>query len=184
MGYVIGERIMLRDYRESDLTSMRKWVNDPETIKTLSSTFTKVQTEQSTSSFLNAILSGNMQGHFFVIADKSTQEYLGQIDLFKVDAISRNAEVGLVVAPWAWHKGYAREALSLILRFAFEQINLHRVCLEVYAPNARARACYAACGFKEEGVLREHVYSCGQYIDMVQMGILRREWAQMHHNKG
>lgn len=178
MGHVIGERVILREYREEDFASLRRWVNDPEVTRYLSYVFVKPQTALNTEQFLQGILSGKNDGYFFVIADRETQEYYGQIDIFRVDTLGRCGEIGLVIAPWAWHKGYAREALGLIERFAFEQINLNRLYLEVFAENTRARDAYRAAGFTEEGVLREHVFKNGRYRDLVQMGILRREWEQ------
>ena len=44
------------------------------------------------------------------------------------------------------------------------------------ATNERAIRCYRACGFVEEGRLRQHDYSDGAYVDVVAMGILRDEW--------
>jgi diamine N-acetyltransferase len=46
----------------------------------------------------------------------------------------------------------------------------------VNSTNERAMAAYRSCGFREEGRQREHVWSDGQYIDLVYMGLLRREW--------
>lgn len=176
MAYVIGERLMLREYREEDFASMRRWVNDPEATRYLSHAFLRPHTALGTETFLQSILSGQAGGYYFVIAQKDTQEYCGQVDIFRVDEVSRNGEIGLVVAPWQWHKGYAREALELILRYGFECLNLHRMSLEVFEDNARARAAYEAVGFVQEGVLREHMYKDGKYHNFVRMGILKSEW--------
>jgi RimJ/RimL family protein N-acetyltransferase len=54
--------------------------------------------------------------------------------------------------------------------------NFHKVFLTVQANNMRAIRSYEACGFAEEGRLRQHVWSNGQYFDLVYMGILREEW--------
>ena len=178
MPHVIGERLILREYREDDFDSIRRWVNDPETTRYLSNIFLKPSTALQTEKFLQSILSGTNSGYCFVVADKQTQEYYGQIDILQVDSISRCGEIGLVIAPWAWHNGYAREALGLLERYAFEQVNLNRLCLAVFAENVRARAAYRAAGFVEEGVQREHVFKDGRYHDLVRMGILRREWAE------
>ena len=55
-------------------------------------------------------------------------------------------------------------------------MNLNRVYLRVYAENERAVRCYRACGFREEGRLREHVYFDGHYGDVLEMAVLRREF--------
>jgi RimJ/RimL family protein N-acetyltransferase len=55
---------------------------------------------------------------------------------------------------------------------------MRRVYLTVNGTNERAMRAYRACGFVEEGRLRQHVWSDGAYIDLVYMGILREEWEQ------
>lgn len=176
MPHMLGERLMLREYREEDFGAIRRWVNDPEATRYLSHAFLAPHTALGTEKFMQSILSGQREGYFFVIADRNTQEYYGQIDIFQVDAVSRCGEIGIVVAPWVWHRGYAREALGLIERYAFEQLNFHRLWLDVFAENVRARAAYRAAGFVEEGVLREHIFKDGAYRDLIRMGILCREW--------
>ncbi len=75
-----------------------------------------------------------------------------------------------------WGKGYGREAISLLLQYAFQYHNLHKVWLRVNANNVRAMGAYRACGFVEEGRQRSHVWNDGHYVDLVLMGVLRDEW--------
>ena len=63
-----------------------------------------------------------------------------------------------------------------LFHYAFQYRNLRRVWLWVHARNERAIRAYHACGFVEEGRLRQHVWSNGDYDDAVYMGILREEW--------
>ena len=63
-----------------------------------------------------------------------------------------------------------------MLRFAFEELNLHRVSLTVLDTNERAIACYRKCGFVEEGRLREDWYQEGRYHDLIVMGVLAPEF--------
>jgi RimJ/RimL family protein N-acetyltransferase len=63
-----------------------------------------------------------------------------------------------------------------VLRIAFEEMDLHRVCLSVYAGNRRAMRCYEKCGFRREGVQRKAVLKRGDWIDVVLMAVLREEW--------
>jgi len=73
-------------------------------------------------------------------------------------------------------KGYGREMLDLLLRYAFWELNLHRVGLDVSAYNTAAIRLYEAAGFKREGKCREDVFRDGRRYDRILMGILRREW--------
>jgi RimJ/RimL family protein N-acetyltransferase len=81
-------------------------------------------------------------------------------------------------------KGYGREAMSLILDFAFRELNLHRVFLTVFSYNTTAIAMYEKLGFTREGAHREHLQRDGQRFDMVLYGMLRREWMQGAGSRG
>jgi RimJ/RimL family protein N-acetyltransferase len=73
-------------------------------------------------------------------------------------------------------KGYGYEASRLALKFAFHEINLHRVQLSVFSYNPRAIALYEKLGFQREGVFREFLQRDGQRHDMILYGLLRHEW--------
>jgi diamine N-acetyltransferase len=75
-------------------------------------------------------------------------------------------------------QGYGREAIALLLDWAFRIQNYERICLDTWATNERAIRCYKAVGFVEEGRLRRHLYFDGQYVDVVLMGLLRSEWLE------
>lgn len=75
-------------------------------------------------------------------------------------------------------RGLGTEAIRLALAHAFEDHGLHRVELEVYAFNPRARHVYEKVGFRREGVRREALHYEGQWIDAELMGLLAHEWSQ------
>ena len=73
-------------------------------------------------------------------------------------------------------KGYGRDAIAVFLDWCFRIQNHRRVLLHTNATNERAIRAYRACGFVEEGRMREDEYMNGEYVDTLVMGILRREW--------
>lgn len=75
--------------------------------------------------------------------------------------------------------GYGSEAMQLLIRFIFEQMNLNRVRLFVFAFNTRAVKSYEKTGFKVEGTLRQELFRNGRYHDVIQMSILKREYDEM-----
>ena len=78
-------------------------------------------------------------------------------------------------------KGYGTDALRLILRFAFHELNLFRVGLDVIATNTRAVRAYEKLGFQHEGRMRGAVLRDGRRTDRIFMGILRDEWRLPKH---
>ena len=73
-------------------------------------------------------------------------------------------------------KGYGRDAIKVLLDWSFRIQNYRRIWLEAMAVNERALRAYRACGFTEEGRLRQHSYYNGEYVDVILMGVLRSEW--------
>jgi len=181
MGHQIGERVMLREYRREDLEQMRKWVNDPGVTHFLSHVFLPAQTLPMTESFLERVLSGQSTNCHFIIADRQTEAYVGQIDLLNLNTVDRCAELGIVIGdPKRHNQGVGREAISLMLHFAFRRANLQRVELLVDADNAAAIRCYEKAGFVYEGCCRKSHFRDGAYVDINLMGALRDEWCSAH----
>jgi RimJ/RimL family protein N-acetyltransferase len=75
-----------------------------------------------------------------------------------------------------WDKGYGTDALRILLRFAFQELNRHRVSLDVVAGNARAQRAYEKVGFVVEGRTRGSDHRNGRRRDLIHMGLLRSEW--------
>ena len=100
--------------------------------------------------------------------------HIGNIGLHDVRPEDRHAVLGIMIgAKDAWSQGYGTDAVITLLRFAFGEMNLHRVWLQVFEFNERAIACYRKCGFREEGRLRQHYYGRGRYWDVLVLGMLR-----------
>ena len=103
-------------------------------------------------------------------------KYIGNCGLFHFDETARNCELGIGIGDKAyWGRGYGREAIGLLLDYGFRLRNLHRIWLSTSTGNERALRCYRACGFVEEGRLRQHNWRDGHYEDSVLMGLLRDE---------
>jgi len=82
-----------------------------------------------------------------------------------------------------WGQGYGTDAVRIILRYAFTELNLWRVALSVLATNARAMRTYAKAGFVIEGRVRGLAHIDGERYDEVFMGVLRREWESGQVNR-
>ena len=103
--------------------------------------------------------------------------HIGACVLMHPNHTAHTVELGIAIGDKEyWGKGYGREAVALLVDYAFRYRNYQRVWLWVHARNERGIRSYKAAGFVEEGRLRQHVYSNGAYDDAVYMGILRAEW--------
>jgi len=113
------------------------------------------------------------------IVIKDGDVHIGNCGLHQIDYQNRNAEFGIMIGEKEhWGHGFAPEAAKLILRYGFDELNLHRISLEVYSHNKRAQKAYEKVGFIHEGTLREAYFRNGCYYDDLIMGILDTEWRQ------
>lgn len=102
---------------------------------------------------------------------------IGSIGLHRIDWVNRSTELGVVIfRKEYWNKGYGTKAIDLMLKYAFEYLNMNRVSLKVYEYNERAIHVYEKCGFKVEGRLRKAKFFKGRYWDVLVMSILRDEY--------
>jgi RimJ/RimL family protein N-acetyltransferase len=120
----------------------------------------------------------------FAIHALSDDRFLGDVGLWIGSWASGEAWVGIGIGERSdWGKGYGTDAMRLILRYAFAELNLFRVSLDVLGSNARAIRSYEKCGFVREGEVRDAARYDGQYISEVHMGILRDEWEAMFNEQ-
>jgi RimJ/RimL family protein N-acetyltransferase len=171
-----SERLILRAITRADLPRLCEFNNDlevelagggdppiPQTLARLEAEFDQ-----------NAAKGGRDGSGFAIEADG---RFIGQCALFNLQETDRTCELGIAIGDKSyWGQGYGREAIKLLLDYAFRLRNLHKVYLRVNGTNERAIRAYRACGFVEEGRWRAHSWSNGAYVDVVCMGILRDEW--------
>ena len=131
--------------------------------------------ERMTAEFDAQAQSGGRDGPSFAIEIDGV--LIGQCALFNFEKVARTAEIGITIGDKAyWGQGLGKESIELLIDYGFRQLNLHKIHLKVHAANQRAIRAYKACGFMDEGCLRAHVWSNGNYDDLCLMGILRSEW--------
>ncbi|MGW5116550.1 GNAT family N-acetyltransferase [Streptomyces noursei] len=107
------------------------------------------------------------------IEDRETGAYLGDLALSQIDRDNAHGSFRIALVPGATGRGLGPEAIRLLLDHAVDHVGLHRVQLEVFTYNERARRAYEACGFVVEGRLREALYWDGARHDVLLMAALR-----------
>ena len=113
----------------------------------------------------------------FFSVDTKEGVHIGNISFVEMSVEHRKGRLGIVIGEKEyWSRGYGTDTILTFLRFAFDEMNLHRVDLGVDAENARAIACYRTCGFVEEVQARQARFLHGAWGDGIVMGILRDEF--------
>ena len=92
----------------------------------------------------------------------------------------RRAELGYWIGKPYWGQGYCTEAAEAIVRYAFTQMDLNRVCAFHFARNPASGRVMQKIGMVCEGTYRQHVMRWDKYEDLVAYAILREDWAKKH----
>jgi RimJ/RimL family protein N-acetyltransferase len=94
------------------------------------------------------------------------------------------AELGYWVGLPYWGQGYCTEAAREVLRYAFEDLRLHRVIARHFRRNPASGRVMQKIGMFCEGTMRQHFIKWGQYEDIVFYAILHDEWLAQHADDG
>jgi RimJ/RimL family protein N-acetyltransferase len=114
---------------------------------------------------------------FFMIQTLAEDKIIGLVELDGVNWTWRESFVGIGLGEREyWGQGFGTDAMTVILRYAFRQLDLRRVSLTVFEYNPRAVRSYEKAGFQHEGRLRQALSRDGRRWDVLFMGILRDEW--------
>ena len=170
----VGE-VVLRKPEPRDLDALYVQKNDPELAAMLGG-FHSGYTRADLAAWLDFHRAARDEV-LWVMAEAGRDSCLGHVGLYKVDHRVGSAEFAILLGDrtW-WGKGVGKACTVFAIDYAFTQLNLRRVYLEVLATNERAAGLYRKLGFKDEGRLRQHQYKNGAHVDVLMMGLLRDEW--------
>lgn len=167
-----GKHIYLSPVNPEDAAIYTKWVNDRETSDKIGNS-TMLYTEEAERSWLE----DNGSEYILAIVEKETDRLLGNCGIHEVSHTFQRAELGIFIGDEENRgKGYGSEALSLLLEYCFDTLNLHNVMLKVFSFNEAAIHTYKKVGFQEIGRRREAYYAKGKLWDEVYMDILKDEF--------
>ncbi len=176
-----GRKVVLRELRKSDIDFAVRWVNDPEVTQYLMiyPPISEIAEER----WLQNI-GENKEGKFafFVIEaiEGETTKPIGNVELSDINHLAGNAEFGIAIFEKDhWSNGYGTEVAELIIRYGFEQLNLHRISSFAHAFNERSIRLHRKVGFQEEGRRRKAYFRNGAYHDEVVFGLLKDEWSAL-----
>ena len=170
---LVGTKVHLRAIERADIPFFVKWLNDPEILQYLD--MYKPLSLAAEERWFDRQLEDTNSAVFAI--ETTSGVHIGNVGLHGIDWKNGNAELGIFIGEKAyWGLGYGTDAIGTMLRFAFEEMNLHSIHLRVYAFNERGIRTYRRCGFHEDGRLRERLYRDGKYHDVLLMSVLRQEF--------
>lgn len=159
-----------------------KWSRDTEYWRLQSSGTSRTLSEKETKAWIEKYLqSDKPDSYFFLIRTFQDDRVIGDIGLDGISLNHREAFVGIGIGEREyWGKGYGTDAMQVILGFAFLELNLQRVALNVFEYNPRAIRSYEKVGFTHEGRVRQYMNRDSRRWDLIYMGITRKKWEQLY----
>ncbi|HYO87189.1 MAG TPA: GNAT family protein [Candidatus Limnocylindrales bacterium] len=171
-----GPRVRLTAVRPEDVATVTRWYEDSDFTRQYDASASYPRSANRFQKILTEVNESDT-AFMFAIRLHHTDDLIGVIDLDYVLWSSGVTWLAIGIGEAAYRgQGYGGEALELALRFAFHEINMHRVQLTVFSTNERAIRLYERLGFTREGVLREFLHRDGQRFDTYVYGLLAREW--------
>jgi RimJ/RimL family protein N-acetyltransferase len=172
----------LRPIRQDDLPLLRRWASDPTLMRFWANPYPIVSEHQFEEDLEGRFATFDSSG-YFIIEDPDGAP-IGRIEFERLSIRERSAEVMIQIGDEnARGRGFGAGAMVALLRYLFDQRDLHRVWLTVLTWNEAAIRSYQKVGFVTEGTLREDKYFEGTAHDQFVMSILRPEfdakWAAM-----
>lgn len=170
-----GERVYLAPLDKSNIPLVISWLRDPEVNRYMLSGHEPIAYEDEVAWY--DMVASSETDHVFQVHVAKDGRYVGNVGLHRIDATHRSGEAGIMIGSRPDQgRGYGRDALRCLLRFAFDELRLHRVFLRCDPDNRRGVAAYEAVGFTQVGHEREAAFIEGEFRDHLIFDMLEDEY--------
>lgn len=171
-----GDKIQLRAVEHDDLPRMRDWRNQPQ-LRRHFREFRELSLTNQDQWFARMTSSAN--DFMFVIERAADREPLGVSGLVYVHWVLRSADISLYLGADDLYidgvGGYAEDAARTLIRYAFDNLNLHKVWTELYSFDTKKVELFTRLGFHRDGVLRDNAFEDGRYHDSYIYSLLQTD---------
>ncbi|MEV7179328.1 GNAT family protein [Kitasatospora sp. NPDC093679] len=172
-----GTAVQLRPFRPEDLPDITAAIDDPE-VQRLTGSAHRPPIDAGAIARWYTTRNEQTDRLDLAVADLASGRCVGEVVLNEWDEPNLSCSFRTLIGPAGRGRGLGTEALRLLLAHAFDGLGLHRVQLEVYAFNPRARHVYEKVGFVAEGVRREALRDGDGWVDSTVMAVLAGDWAR------
>lgn len=171
------ERVILRRAEDSDSEDLYKLYSDEDVVKYIPfSAFASIQEAKDEMGWYTRIFA-ERSGMRWMIEDKQSGRVIGTCGFLEYEKEHNRAEIGYDLAPGFWGRGIMGEVINRVLEFGFAVLKLNRIEAKVEPDNLASARLLDKLGFVKEGVLRQHEFEKGRYVDLAVYSILSREYS-------
>lgn len=174
--FIKGERIYLRTLLEKDAEgSYPHWLNNSE-VCAGTSHYVRPYSKSNALEYIQYATSTD-NALILAIVLKEDDLHIGNVALQKINWINRTAEFAILLGDQTkWGKGYGLEASHLLIKHGFHTLNLNRIECATFGNNVRMSKLALALNMKQEGVRKKAAFKNGEFIDIIEFGLLRNEF--------
>lgn len=169
-------RLIIRDLITKDWMDVHIYASDPKVTEYM---IWGPNNEDETKSYVNQQIEKQQEiertDFEFAVILKDTKQLIGGCGIYIKEF---NAEIGYCFNPDYWGSGYASEASKALLRLAFEKFKVHRVYATCRPGNIGSAKVLGKIGMKQEGHLREDLWTKGKFHDSCLFSILETEYSE------
>lgn len=170
-------RLVLRELRDDDVMEAHRIFSDEEAVRYLGRL---PHTElEKTREYLerNRAQFPNREGIRWAITLAGQDRFIGSCGHWRLIKEHHRSEIGYDLLRQYWGQGIMAEALRAILRFGFEEMELHATEAQIDPENLRSQKVLERLGFRQDGLIRENYFALGKFLDTAIFTLLRREYA-------
>jgi RimJ/RimL family protein N-acetyltransferase len=180
--------IKLETFKKEDFNQLIDWVNNEHLLTNWAGSLFSYPLSRDSLDWYIEDTNEGLESDAFVYkaVDTETGTTLGHVSLGSISRKNRSARISRVLVGNNAErgKGVCQQMINAVLRFGFENLELHRISLGVYDFNTSAIKCYEKCGFVSEGVQRDVLqYKPNEWWSLVEMSILETEWRKLNYRK-
>ena len=179
--YWKGKTIRLRGLEPEDWEFFYNWNQESNTQRTLDRIWfpgSKEMVREWAKS--TSLQKGEKDEFFFVIEETESGQIVGSINPHDCDKTNGHFSYGVGIMHTHRRKGYAKEAIQLLLTYFFEELRYQKVTVGVYEHNEDSVRLHERLGFQQEGRIRSKIYQGGQYWDEILFGMLGSEFVKKY----
>lgn len=160
-----SERLLFRAYKKEDAANLLNVRSHPKVSKYLDSKI--MESVGEAENRITTILQDfkEKKGITWAISDKKTNNYIGDFGIWRFDKQNFRGEIGYVLNPDFWGKGYMKETMITLINFAFKSINLHSLEANVNPKNTNSKNLLLKLNFSQEAYFKENYYFNGAFLD-------------------
>jgi diamine N-acetyltransferase len=109
----------------------------------------------------------------FIIEENTTKKQLGMIDVFDFNPQHKRAGVGILIHPDFQKKGFASEALSLLINYSFSYLQVHQLYANITSDNIQSISLFKKNNFSKVGIKKDWILSEGKFKDEILFQLIK-----------